>query len=544
MATHNMFGSDICRDGLDLYLESESEADVFLKNIDFTIKGYKLVKNIITDDDDTVHYLVFNRHIGDAMKDLKNVVLFKNYYSVDDPYPYHFMNEAFPKNRRVKTVKVITNNSLSGVVRLFSSVDEIITVSQEELDYIDCYVRSSSCVHKNLYRDEYSEINDKAAEANKVKMFGVSSHKWELDLPPKLHSQADWILSAIKIKHESIQMAKKILTNYNIGGRDMVVVCPYAQSTSMIPESYWIKIVQKLKNDGFTVFTNVGPKERELPETLRLEAAVDTICGLGILGCSIIGIQSGLMDTFRWVNADIRIIVISYLVDVYDVMVAENRRLEKRIEQRGNITHILIHKGEEGSLYDAVISSFSYVKKGYYQHELFKTSQKKGFPLFSCQNLNEYICEFLKMKDCILFLSVYDSANKYAFDASKVGLQLALSLKRRQSYIAVVNSDGTIEYEQKQDNCRVISYQFMFKDCLKENIEKDVPTDNFAYILSHALGVGRYTKSVIIINGEEYSLSRRGLNIAVYNKQLGRVIDSIVVDTWADPDLIVIREND
>ena len=520
------------------------QTDLFLQRIDSTIKGYQIVKRIIEKEDPTEHYLILNRHIGDAMKDLKCAILFKNYYSLDDPY--HVMGKAFPKNRHVKKVKVITNNLLSGIARLFSSVDEVITVSQEELNYIDCYVRSSSCVHKNLYRDEYSLVHDKAAEHNKVMMFGVSSYRWELDLPMELPAQNEWIISSIKIGKVSIENAYAVLKQHHITAEKAIILCPYAQSTSMLPVEYWINIVNGLKDYGYTIFTNVGPKEQELPGTLRLQVPVDTICGLGVLGSCIIGVQSGIMDTFRWVNANLKIIFISYLVNPQDAKIAQNRKIKERVEQRGNTTHVLINKGEEDQLQNLVIDSFLYIKKGNEQKQKYRLCASNSSSLFASENLNAYISEFLKMKNCILFMSVCDSANKYwtAFNSQRLGLQCDLSLKWRQSYIAIINSDGAIEHEAKRDNYKEIKYQFTFSDSEKNQREESVPCDNFAYVSSHAMGVGKYTKSAIIINGEQYSLNRRGLNIVVYSKEESRVIDSIVVDLWADPNLTVKREED
>ena len=40
--------------------------------------------------------------------------------------------------------------------------------------------------------------------------------------------------------------------------------------------------------------------------------------------------------------------------------------------------------------------------------------------------------------------------------------------------------------------------------------------------------------SSITINGSEYSVNSRGLNIVVYDQMLGKVIDSVSFDTWND----------
>ena len=519
--------------------------DLFLDRLNSTIRGYEIAKRII-EKDPTTHYLIMHKHIGDAMRNLKYVILFKNYYSGEEPYHmFEKAGKAVPKRWVVKKVVVVTDSLLAGVAKLYSSVDDVIALSKEELNDLEIYAKSFACIHENLHRGEYGQNGDISSEQLKNTVFEVSSYNWVLDLPMNLPCQNDWILSSIKVNPNSVQAAKNLLEEHHSVADKTVVLCPYAKSSSIIPEKYWKVVIDWLKDQGYMVFTNTAPNEEALSGTIRLQIPVDVFCGLAALGCSFIGTQSGIVDILRWLSIDVKLVAISYLVKPLDYKFARNRKLEKPVERRSNTTHLLIKYEETEQFPDLVKKYFSYLVKGNLQKENYKNRLDKPEIWNFHGDLNSYIQKALQIPHAVLFLSVRDTANKFwnSFDIKKLGLEADLSEKWRQSYIAVVDTDGIIKHEGKRNNYRDIRYQFTFDD-LEDKSENSLPLDNYAYLSSYAMGKGHYTKSAIIINGEQYSLNRRGLNIVVYSKEESRVIDSIVVDLWADPNLTVKREED
>ena len=85
-----------------------------------------------------------------------------------------------------------------------------------------------------------------------------------------------------------------------------------------------------------------------------------------------------------------------------------------------------------------------------------------------------------------------------------------------QSYIAIMNGKNVIHEEKSND---LLKYQCTIED-LSINIE------------SANANAGNY--SSCMIDGTEYSVNQRGLNIVVYDKRLKCVVDSVCFDTWLD----------
>lgn len=96
----------------------------------------------------------------------------------------------------------------------------------------------------------------------------------------------------------------------------------------------------------------------------------------------------------------------------------------------------------------------------------------------------------------------------------KLGLQVNLTGKLRQGYIAVWNA-GNVLYEQ-------ISEESLCYDV--EDIEDWIHVESAGFL------AGNY--SIIEINGRNYSINSRGLNIVVYDKEEKTVVDSVCFDLY------------
>lgn len=96
-----------------------------------------------------------------------------------------------------------------------------------------------------------------------------------------------------------------------------------------------------------------------------------------------------------------------------------------------------------------------------------------------------------------------------------LGLQTDFKkLKASNSFIAIID-DGVVEYEgvsnRQQDYTTKISYEKLF-------------VSSAGYLSGNT--------SSIKINDKEYSMNHRGINIVVFDKESGIVIDSAYCDTW------------
>lgn len=100
----------------------------------------------------------------------------------------------------------------------------------------------------------------------------------------------------------------------------------------------------------------------------------------------------------------------------------------------------------------------------------------------------------------------------------RLGLQLDFSEKYfRNSYLAVLDG-GELKYERASPE--KITYTYEYEE------------GNNAKLLSS--GFVTSSLSECVIGGKNYAVNRRGINIVVYDKKSGLLIDSVALDTY-DP---------
>lgn len=517
----------------------------FMNKMQSIIKGYEIANRVISDDQN-IHYLIMRKHIGDVLNQLRKVILFKNYYSVDEPYHMKEQyGDAIPKKWVVNKIVIVTNQLMSGVTRLISSLDDVIVLSSDELEHIGNYSKSNMCIHANLHRDDVGMFGDKVGSQQKRTMFNLSTYHWILNLPMNIPEASEWILSSTRVGTQSIGVAKKILVEHNIDPYKTVIICPYARTSSMLSEKSWMPVIHQLKELGFFVFTNVGPAEQELLETERLQIPIDVYAALGVLGCIIIGVQSGIIDVVRMLNNDTRLMDLSVLVKPIDFKYANDRKLNQPIIRRCNTIHLLIQKEEMDSWSYRLFDQFMYLQKGNIQREKYEKKSQENNLLYAITNLNGYIREIMRMKDIVIFLSVCDTVDKYwnLFEWKLLGLRTDLSSKENLSYIAVIDKEKDIVYEKEGPDFKEVKYQSTFTDILESDSEKETfPNDNYYYMTSHGMGKGNYTKAAIVINGRQYARNKSGLNIVIFDKQQSCAIDSVYVSLGHDENMTIRRD--
>ncbi len=132
----------------------------------------------------------------------------------------------------------------------------------------------------------------------------------------------------------------------------------------------------------------------------------------------------------------------------------------------------------------------------------------------------EYLEFFMKRKNTMIYLSVKDDAMKSVDSAArteleKTGLNTFSELEEGDSYIAIID-DGKVDFEEKDHG------------------DSPLTKTEVGYTLVSG-GSESGNVSSIMINGEEYSKDSRGVNVVIYDKELGIVIDKNNFDTWKYP---------
>ena len=135
--------------------------------------------------------------------------------------------------------------------------------------------------------------------------------------------------------------------------------------------------------------------------------------------------------------------------------------------------------------------------------------------------MHEYLSS-LKDRDITVFISIKDEGtvaltSVLLDDLASLGVKEDLNGKARYSYYAVINlGDG--EVIEKLD---------------KEQVSYDGKIGDASYSIISA-GFDAGNQSSIVIDGIEYTKNARGMNVVIYDNQLGEVVESLAFDTYAN----------
>lgn len=96
---------------------------------------------------------------------------------------------------------------------------------------------------------------------------------------------------------ENIQIQlPKITTSRCLSKNKYIIISPYAQSAKLINLEEYDKLISKLKDEGYDVYTNAYGQEKELNGTKRLECSLIELCEYANSAVAFIGIRSGICD--------------------------------------------------------------------------------------------------------------------------------------------------------------------------------------------------------------------------------------------------------
>lgn len=323
--------------------------DQFGTNKLIYMQGLKLA-NEICSDDPKIHYIIQNRHIGDAMNNLRAVRAYKKFYTNTSDWVCIDDNlSKFKDNRVVTKVVVITDSVLASVTSLCEDVDEIITISNNSLNLLEMYARLPYKPHSNLFPDI-------SVDGKEVDYYGYSSIQKYLMLPPKFAIDNK---SSFKISEKIISQTDEFIIKNNINTNKMILLIPLSRSSSSLEQYDLQLLINHCNSNGYTVYTNCCVNQKSLQGTLPLELPVDMICALASKGAIAIGAQCGLMDTLVWLeNPNISGIVVMPINILADKIFANAYKVTKQICNKGNFTYIKKRKKEPEKLDELILREF------------------------------------------------------------------------------------------------------------------------------------------------------------------------------------------
>ena len=139
-------------------------------------------------------------------------------------------------------------------------------------------------------------------------------------------------------------------------------------------------------------------------------------------------------------------------------------------------------------------------------------------------NLNEYFSRPEKFKNKIIVMSVRDEASRYIsrFTAG-LDLGLALKLKFRESYVALIDFSRDFVYEKSSGAQIRCSYKV---------------GKRYIDIVSAGFECGNF--SSVKVGRREYSMNSNGLNVVILKSKSLLPVDSFVCNSYLDRELKIV----
>lgn len=155
--------------------------------------------------------------------------------------------------------------------------------------------------------------------------------------------------------------------------------------------------------------------------------------------------------------------------------------------------------------------------------QLRKDQLKMKYSLCHINNLEEYLIALTLVENTIFFVAVKDNAGKaYTYNIVKcienLGLSVAWNNIGWRGYITIKDEKNVI-VEKLGTYDKPLDYKETFQLL---NIEL------------HSKPYKQGNSAEIIINGIDYAVNGRGINIVVYDKAIKRVVDSVCFDTFVE----------
>ena len=321
----------------------------FSENLE-RVRAGESIANKFCSYDNSNFYVILNRHLGDAIFNLYGLKTFKELYSAEAPLWDHALfevqtGEVLYKEKAIKKLIVITTEAISGIVRLYDFIDDILILKKADLDALEAYAASGLGFHKNilqdvwvknrLYGEDWNSNSDKARRF----LYGIDEKVFLYGLPRR------FINAEMSITPKTAEITALLIKSFRLDIKKTVVLCPVARSSSMLDYSVWDKFVLWLRKKGFQVFTNVAGNEKILDGTEALSVDIDVLACMGKMGCRIIGVQCGLLEVLASLN--LPLVCISVIRNANDKRFSHCPENKEVLRDVNGVTYLRIEHFEE-----------------------------------------------------------------------------------------------------------------------------------------------------------------------------------------------------
>lgn len=146
-----------------------------------------------------------------------------------------------------------------------------------------------------------------------------------------------------------------------------------------------------------------------------------------------------------------------------------------------------------------------------------------SYSLSLIKDYEVYLDVLGSMKNCLICIAIKDNAGKnHTYNMVQLSTQLGATVEWNKigwnSYLLIIDN-AKVVYEKLGVLGNPIEYRGYHAECDVEMYSKTYNKGN---------------EAKIIINGVDYAINRRGINIVVYDKKLCKVVDSVCFDTYKE----------
>lgn len=257
--------------------------------------------------------------------------------SIGDTLYVAALVKAYKKeNPEIKRVCLLLKAGHRELGSLFPSVDEVF-VSDELVEVLDRYSLFTQIWKWKNYR--YGHFKKSIRFTYEKEYFQEESQK----IIPRyqkliMNLPDDAELEKINLPQKNLMMK---------GQKPCIVLMPYARTASVLPVSFWEKLVECLSQKGYIVYTNLGSEKEKVIRGSKpmKESLLDT--ALFCENCAaVIALRSGLCDLLGFTKTKLIVVNTSrelfsawnlkdvfYREEIYNICCFENESFAQQIDE-------------------------------------------------------------------------------------------------------------------------------------------------------------------------------------------------------------------
>lgn len=261
--------------------------DEFEKRCSIVLRGEKIYKNIINSNSDIQKIFICPLIVlGDAYVGMS------------------CMREYIKLNNITEYALVLVNRACSKIAALFGFDSHVYSITREEMNELVQYAVFSDMADKKIlilnHRHPYT---CRIGEIGNYKNINFMDHfRYSIFNLPE--GNMPEVPNSIRDSKESKQYVEQLFNKNRLVKGKTVIIFPYAKTAAKLDEKFWIKLVIKLKEQGYKVCTNSSSdSEPAIEGTIHLffdiRYALETVEAAGY----VIGLRSGLCDVISTAKA-------------------------------------------------------------------------------------------------------------------------------------------------------------------------------------------------------------------------------------------------